>query len=61
MHDNGRKENPVIALQITSIEKHAGKNLLAMRLTNRLMGDGLKAGHFKPIGHFPAKVGKQDY
>jgi BioD-like phosphotransacetylase family protein len=51
------KEDAVTALYITSIERHTGKDLLTMGLMNRMMKDGLKVGYFKPVGHFPTKVG----
>ena len=47
----------MIALYITSIERYTGKDLITIGLMDRLRRDGLKVGYFKPMGHFPVKVG----
>jgi len=46
----------MVALYITSIERHAGKKLMTMGLIDRLRRDGFKVGYFKPLGHLPIKV-----
>ncbi len=46
----------MVALYITSIERHAGKKLMTMGLIDRLRRDGFKVGYFKPVGHLPVKV-----
>ena len=46
----------MVALYITSIERHAGKKLMTMGLIDRLRRDGFKVGYFKPVGHLPIKV-----
>ena len=46
----------MVALYITSIERHAGKKLMTMGLIDRLRRDGFNVGYFKPVGHLPIKV-----
>ncbi len=46
----------MVALYITSIERHTGKTLITMGLMDRLRRDGFKVGYFKPMGHAPIKV-----
>jgi len=46
----------MVALYITSIGRHAGKELITMGLIDRLRRDGFKVGYFKPVGHLPTKV-----
>ena len=46
----------MIALYITSIERHTGKDLITMGLIHRLRRDGLRVGYFKAMGRFPIKV-----
>jgi len=46
----------MVPLYITSVQRGAGKDLLAMGLMDRLKRDGYKVGYFKPVGHFPVKV-----
>jgi BioD-like phosphotransacetylase family protein len=47
----------MVALYVTSIGRHTGKDLIAMGLMDRLRRDGFNVGYFKPMGHFPIKVG----
>lgn len=46
----------MVALYITSIERHTGKDLITMGLIDRLRRDGFKVGYFKPMGHSPMKT-----
>ncbi len=46
----------MVALYVTSIGRHTGKDLIAMGLMDRLRRDGFKVGYFKPMGRFPVKV-----
>jgi BioD-like phosphotransacetylase family protein len=48
-------EAHMVALYVTSIERHAGKELITLGLIDRLKRDGLNVGYFKPMGHFPVK------
>jgi len=45
----------MVTLYVTSIERHAGKELIILGLIDRLRRDGLRVGFFKPMGHFPIK------
>lgn len=47
----------MVTLYITSIERYTGKDLITIGLMDRLRRDGFKVGYFKPMGHFPVKVG----
>ena len=46
----------MVSLYVTSVERHAGKELVTLGLIDRLRRDGVKVGYFKPMGHFPIKV-----
>jgi BioD-like phosphotransacetylase family protein len=46
----------MVALYVTSIGRHTGKDLIAMGVMDRLRRDGFKVGYFKPMGRFPVKV-----
>lgn len=46
----------MVALHITSVERHSGKELITLGLFDRLRRDGLRVGYFKPMGHFPIRV-----
>jgi hypothetical protein len=46
----------MVPLYITSVQRGAGKNLIAMGMIHRLKKDGFKVGYFKPLGHFPVKL-----
>ena len=46
----------MVTLYVSSVERHAGKELITLGLIDRLRRDGLKVGYFKPLGHSPIKV-----
>jgi BioD-like phosphotransacetylase family protein len=46
----------MVALYVTSIGRHTGKDLVAMGLMDRLRRDGFKVGYFKPMGRSPTKA-----
>ena len=46
----------LITLYVTSIGRHAGKDVIAVGLMDRARRDGLKVAYFKPMGHSPVKL-----
>ncbi len=47
----------MITLYVTSIGRHAGKDMVAIGLMDRMRRDGLEVTYFKPMGHSPMKLG----
>ena len=46
----------MITLYVTSIGRHAGKDVIAIGLMDRARRDGLEVTYFKPMGHSPMKL-----
>jgi BioD-like phosphotransacetylase family protein len=46
----------LITLYVTSIGRHAGKDVIAIGLMDRARRDGFKVTYFKPMGHSPMKL-----